>query len=340
MTSGRVFNESVFNSHTNLQNFFLQSDAINQVLSRKDKPVSKVLYPLNPNLQGKWQICQIATAPFRGILAIVLHIVAKTASLLGAMKFAKQAKTCSQYQWAGFALYSETPTKLFKIKDTVNHPNTQGEIVNRTPNIPISRITDPKVKGKTFHTILPVIRFKHNKGICRGICQWFLYLYLHTKDQFSDPRGHMIALGKQFADGGGMEATLLQSLNIRKGKLLNMKIGTQAAHTSQRYDAPLYTHIRSEWKSSTAQIVHELHNLPAGAYSVALPFHATAYVKINDKLGYFFDPNRGITEINGDAVGEKLYEVISDTLKYIEDATKGESIFFPRIQITPLTLRS
>ncbi len=339
MPDERVFNASVLDSYANLKFFLTSSASINEVLSRKNKPFSKVLSPLNPNLQGKWQVCQIATAPFRGILAIVLKIVAKIASLLGAKEFAKQAKTAAQYQLAGFGLYSETPTKLFRIKDSVNRPNPEGQIVNRTPAIPESRITDPKVKKKTFCIVDKAVEFNHQKGICRGMCEWFLYLYLHTKSQFSDPRRHMLALGKQFAKGGGMDPTLLQSLFLNKGKLLNMKFGAQTTHT--RYPISLFEHTPIEWKAKAEPIMRELQNLPAGAYGVGLPLHQTAYIKIDDRLGYFFDPNHGITEINGDSVGEKLYELITTSLKETKGETaKGHGIFPLHVDVTPVRLRS
>ena len=340
MSSVRVFDPTVFNSYTNLQNFLLSSDAINQVLSRKDKPFSKVLRPLNPNLSCKWQVCQIATSPFRWIAAVVLKIIAKIASFLGAAQYAKQAKTGSHYLSAGFDLYSETPTKLFKIKNTTNGPNTQGKIVNETSLIPESHITDSRVKNRTFCRIYNGVKFNHHHGICRGMSNWFLYLYLKTKDQFSDPQSHMAAIGRQFAEGGGMESTLLQSIYLRKGNLLNMKVGTQVAHSPGTFVTSLYKYTPSEWKSSTELIVCQLQNMPAGAYEVGLPLHDVTYVKINNRLGFFFDPNHGITEINGDAVGENLYELISKTLRNTGEFSKEHKDLILHVDIIPVSLRN
>jgi hypothetical protein len=320
MSDTRVFNESVFNSFETLQNFLLRSNAIDQVLSRKDKPFSKVLSPLNPNLACHWQVSQIATAPFRWMLAIVLQIVAKTAAFLEATSFAKQVKTGSQYLEAGFDICSDTPTKLFRIKNSINHPNTQGKVVSKTPFIPESRITNTRVKKRTFCSLHKGVKFNHNQGICRGMSYWFLYLYLKTKTQFSDPRSHMAALGRQFVEGGGVDPTLLQSVYLRKGKLLNMQI--TAPHVTPEH------------------IMNKPLNIPAGAYTIALPRHMMAYVKIHDKLGFFFDPNHGITEINGEAVDKKFYELVIGALEDTEGVPSkpGHPIF--HIGITPVTLRS
>jgi hypothetical protein len=334
----RVFNEFVFNSYANLQNFFLRSDAINQVLSRKDKPFSKVLVPLKLNLAGKWQVCQIVTCPFRYISAIALQIISKMVRFLGAVDFAKQLTTGARYLVAGFELYPEEPTKLFRIKNTVNRPNALGSVINKTPMIPESRITDPKIKKKTWCSEQKGIKFNHNQGICRGISFWFLYLYLKTKDQFSDPRNHMAALGKQFVHGGGVDPTLLQSIYLQKGKLLGLNIGTQPAH-SRAKSCSLMEYIPAEWRSSAREITRQLQNMPAGAYEIFLPVHATNFVKIHDKLGYFFDPNNGITEINGDAVGEKLYQLISLSMQETGETYQGRSNLVLNLCVIPVRLR-
>ena len=221
-----VFNPSVFDSYENLQRFFNSSDAVDKVLSRSGKPTSKVFCPLNPNLRGIWCVAQLATAPFRWIGAVALKCIAQIASLLGAKGFKKQAKMASRRLDAGFSLHSDNPTKLFFIQKTENHANDRG-IVSKAQPIPGDQIQDPRVRNRTF------LREENNQvdfhasGVCRGICDWFIYLYFKTQHQFSDPRNHMIALGKQFSKGGGVEPTLLQSLHLKNGKLLNMKIGEQ-----------------------------------------------------------------------------------------------------------------
>lgn len=315
MSIGRVFNESIFHSYANLQNFFYRSDAISKVLSNKDKPFSNCAIPLNSNLDGKWLVCQIATAPFRWILSIVLKDVSKISKFFGATEFAKQVKISSQLALAGFALCSEAPTKLFRIKATVNRPDSEGKIVNSTPLISQNRITDPKIEDRTFCSLYKGIKFNHKKGICRGMSQWFLYLYLKTMHQFSDPRRHMAALGKQFAKGGGTDPVLLQSIHLRKGKLLGMRIGDKSLNSPGNPCGALYHYKFEDYRSKPKLIERALQQLPPGAYEIHLPFHLTSYIKINDNLGFFFEPNYGITEINGSAVGQKLYGLIAKSLE-------------------------
>lgn len=339
MSTTRVFNESVFSSYANLRGFFQRTDAIQQVLSQKDMPAPANLDPMNPNLAGKWQVCQIASAPFRWILAIVMDIIADIASFLGAQYFAKSLKGHAQALKTGFNVFSEEKTHLYMIQETENHPNRRGKIVNDHPLISQSRLTDPKVKKRTFCGIHNGVQFGHHQGICRGESYWFLYLYLKTKNQFSDPRSHMAALGKQFETGGGMDPTLLQSINLAKGKLLDLKIGAQTAH-ARRPIEHLIRKTPSEWKSSPEETIRRLQNLPPGAYETGLPVHQTAYVKIDRNLGFYFEPNRGIVEINGEAQGEKLYELLSESMKNTGESSKSHPGLVLHVDVAPVTLRA
>ena len=236
----------------------------------------------------------------------------------------------------GFNSYTQDSTKTFWLKDSLNGPNEKGEIVNNTPSIPESRITDPRVEKRTFCNLEHAVKFHNNNGICRGMSDWFIYLYLNTKAQFSDPRSHMRALGKQFANGGGMEATLLQSLYMRKGKLLGLKIGAQTAHSLSNNYTPTVDYPSSNWHSQAGEIIEQFQNMPAGAYRSWVPRHATVYIKINTNLGFFFDPNHGITEINGDAQGEELFKLVSKSLR---ETGKNENETQNRVKLIPVTKR-
>jgi hypothetical protein len=81
--------------------------------------------------------------------------------------------------------------------------------------------------------------------------------------------------------------------------------------------------------------------MPEGAYAIRLPLHTIAYIKINDSLGYFFDANHGITEINGIHTGEKLYQLISKSYEETGDIPPANTQARVRsnIDITPVALR-
>jgi hypothetical protein len=334
--------------------FFNRSGAIQEVLNKKNKPYSGIPVPVNAKLNGKWQVCQIVTAPFRWVLVIVLKAVAAGFKCCGPSQIAKHLKNCSKHLKIGFEICSEEATKLFKITNSQNSPNREGKIVQRHPPIPESRVT-PSLIYRTFCPIHHEINFNHGSGgICRGLSSWFLNLFLKTKNQFNDPRSHMAALGKQFKNGGGMDPVLLQNIYLHTGDLLNLKIGTQPADANRlpitpeqirnmpagTYDVPieLIQSTLSQWRSNS-EMIHQLRNIPTGAYAVSLPFHSVAFVKINDALGYYFDPNHGIIEIQGNELAEKLYEQVCISSNECEEAGNTDTSR-ERVSFTPVTLRT
>ncbi len=336
MPETRIFNASVFTNYPNLQNFFNQSPAIQEVLNKKNEPYSGVPLPLNPNLDCKWQVCQIATSPFRMVLVVFLKTVAAGLDCCGSSHLAKDMRNWSVRLIIGFEVFSTATTKVSKIAASLNDPNREGEIVNKHPSISENQVPT-NVRELTFCQVYHEIKFGHYNGICRGESFWFLYLYLKTKDQFSDRRAHMATLGEQFKDGGGMDPTLLQSINpLGTGQLLNLNIGTQSVADTAYVPVRLIEHTPNEWRSQSAEMTRQLKVMPAGAYAVGFPRHQTAFVKIDDELGFFFDPNRGITEIQGPELAEKLYERVSRTLEETGDNGRASS----RVYFTPVMLRA
>jgi hypothetical protein len=328
MPETRIFNESVLQSYANLQSFFNRSPAIQEVLSKKDEPYSDIPIPIHTKLDFKWQVCQIATSPFRWILAVFLKTVAEGLTCCGPSHLAKDMKNWSVHLIVGFDAFSNETTKVAKITASMNHPNQAGKIVNEHPSIPESRVAI-SVRERTFCCLYKKIKFGHYQGICRGESFWFLNLYLKTKDQFSDPRAHMAALGEQFKDGGGMDPTLLQSIYLGNGELLNLKIGTQSA--TEILPRSL-RHTTDNWRSNSANIIRQLKAIPVGAYAVGVPVHQTAFVKVDNQLGFFFDPNHGIIEIQGPELAEKLYERVSRTLKETGDGKRSN----PKVDFDPV----
>jgi len=311
----RVFNESVLTTYQNLKNFFNRSNSIQKVLNKKNKPYSGVPIPIEYNLEPlrRGGVCQAITAPFRLILCCFFRVAAAGFKHLHCSQAAKNMKNWSVHLWIGFNAFSHETTKISKIIPSVNEPNQNGKIVDEHPPIPESRV-DAQVKEASFCLIDHEIRFNHFQGICRGMSQWFLYLYLQTKDQFSSPRAHMAALGKQFKKGGGMDPTLLQSFHLGED-LLNLKMGSRSK------GAPCNALIKrtsDQWRSNASISIGQLNTLPSGAYRVRLPCHSTVFIKINEEVGYFFDPNYGIIEIQGRELAEKLYDIVSNIVRDLE----------------------
>lgn len=181
---------------------------------------------------------------------------------------------------------SNTPQK--RIIDLTKHPKIQ--------------ITDSRLRKKLFDSAESFI-CKQNRGICRGMSDWFNYLYLQTQDLFQDPRNHMLILGKVFAKGGPREATMLQDLFIRKGKILNMTFG---AYNGLLYPEPIQEIELKEYGekrelSDKSLAIQQIDSLKPGLYAVRFPLHQCSYIKVSECLSYYFDPNFGILELKGKA---------------------------------------
>ncbi len=338
MPDTRVFNESVFHSYANLKNFFHQSPAIRQVLSKKNKPYGGIPVPVDAKLAYQWQICQIASAPFRWTFAILLKITSAGLRLCGHLHIAREMKNWAIHAIIGFDALSEETTKLFKIATSINHPNQEGRTVNEHPRIALSRVNDERVRKRSIspHRGAIAIHFGHYKGICRGESYWFLNLYLKTKDQFTDPRAHLAAIAHEFKVGGGKDSTLLQTVWLAKGKLLNLKIGVQN-DAGEIFRSELIKFTPTEWKANPSEMICQIKAIPPGAYALGLPLHQTSFIKIDDRLGYFFDPNHGVFEIQGNEIAEKLYDRVSTTLKKTgETHPIGGTLY---LDFTPVTLR-
>ena len=95
------------------------------------------------------------------------------------------------------------------------------------------------------------------------------------------------SIGIEFSKGGGPEAVFLQGLHLTEGNLYGIQIDP----------------IQPWTEKNTETGEDSLDQLATGMYLICLFFHATAYLKTNETTGYFFDPNTGITSIEGKEQG-------------------------------------
>lgn len=226
----------------------------------------------------------------------------------------------------------EYKTHLFVVAKMENNPNLLAERLKNWPPIPINFIPDSKVK-KRISPINSFLSFNHEDGICSGICDAYSHVYFKTCHFFSNPREHMFAMGQLYKKGGGVDATLLQSINIRKGKILDLQIGTQSTHKKNLLPQPLIEKNVSNWRGSQLKKVgKQLQKLQPGLYRTGLPEHATLYLKSHNQLGYFIEPNHHILEINGPAQGKFLAHL----MLYVFIRTKGDSCAYKNLTITPV----
>ncbi len=141
-----------------------------------------------------------------------------------------------------------------------------------------------------------ILQFFHPKGICRGICYWFVHLCFKTQGKFENADEHLIALGKQFEEGAPAQAVLLQAL-----------------HPCAVYDL-LHLNVREDFLKiaprgkTDEQIVAELHGLPPGMHGIYLSNHMLVYRKIDETRQYLFDPSIGTFNVRPRFLFKKALE--------------------------------
>ncbi len=318
------FSSDVLSSFNNARRFLSGETTIAEITSKQHThgPGTSCI-PRQPVLATHWKVLHIITAPLRLITALFLTTVSVLIPTVYPL---------AQRVAMGYNVYDQQPTTVTLLKKTINQPQKGMEDITAHPPIAVSSLTDPRMKKRTFDE--PCITFDHhNKGICRGMSDWFNYLYLQTQHLFEHPRDHMIALGNVFIKGGPREAVLLQSLHINKGKLLNVRMGS--LQYKKQFVAPYVIALKPSLNGTGLAVanynraIKTIENLPLGSYRLLVPKHACAFIKVSPYLSYFFDPNFGVLEIAGIKQAAKLLPFFE---LYYKSKQKGVVAFAPVYQ--------
>lgn len=158
-----------------------------------------------------------------------------------------------------------------------NCPHLSSSDIYLEPSAKLSSIQDHHVRSLTYG--YPKVKWFHKNGECKGMCFWFVYLYLSCKGNFSDDHSHVLAVAKQFEEGAPSPAILLQSL-----WLIESLLGIEGSRRDVSFE---------KFEKDLA----EFSNIPLGIYSVGVGTHRINYIKISQEEAYLFDPNFGTWHI-------------------------------------------
>jgi hypothetical protein len=145
------------------------------------------------------------------------------------------------------------------------------------------------------------MEFFQDKGICRGMCYWFAFLFFKTLDRATDPQEYIRAIGKQFEQGAPMQAAFLQAISSSHSPLdpaFNSAFyGLLNLHAQQDY-------LRIDPRSQTPeQIVEQLQNCGPGVYGLYIGMHQMLYIKwLGTQHQFLFDPSRGVFKVDSPAL--------------------------------------
>lgn len=149
------------------------------------------------------------------------------------------------------------------------------------------------------------LNFYHSMGICRGICDWFLYLYFKTQANFTSPEEHIKAVGKIFEKGAPRQAAFFQTFTASYALTL-LGFGVQP-------DVLRFADIAGQIGTTANRIYH----LPPGAYALYLSHkHRMNFIIEPSGERFFIEPNQGCLKVPdalqlqamlGDALSKYFY---------------------------------
>jgi hypothetical protein len=157
---------------------------------------------------------------------------------------------------------------------------------------------DPKIKRRTHKG---TIYFGY-AGKCTGMSHWFIFLYFKTRHLFNSPRECLIAIAEEFKEGAPDEACILQGINVRKGKLIDLRIN-EHFQTIEEHE-------------TEGSMIQRIQSLPLGVYGITTKEHYMVYFKVSEDLGFFFDPTKDLKEIGGKGQGQLLLPLIAPYGKF------------------------
>ncbi len=320
---------SLLSSEWQLRQYMSGEEQIQTIAKEAANPPASSLW------QGKWQVVILtARIPFDCILVIFWEATRGLTYVLCMPTLstychirgvhAMAADLSRLYDICRFGENLLVPSINFpksSLADLCAHPSLSREVVKSNPLLTDTRKGSP---------VLPEpLEFFHKKGTCRGMSDWFLYLYFATKHLFSDPEEHLKAVARRMETGATGQATLLQTFSPSDGRsmlhLLEKRIhhpiaskpwGELSKSEQKDYFSYTFNTIPPKlFEKDHPEAKKLIRSLPSGAYHLGVPFHAMTFFKLSPTLAYLFDPNAGLIRMKGDMP----QKVLDYCLDYKED---------------------
>ena len=242
------------------------------------EPIKNVYTPTHVELlANRWRIHWLETVSYlhENLFAVALKFIEAGLSKLGAPILARRIRVLESYLSSTknhLAVAKISQVALLSLSRNCHQPGSSD--IYLQPSIPTSSLLNENIKALTWKDV-PDIDFYHKKGICRGMCFWFIYLYFATRNKFTDPMAHITAVAKQFEEGAPSPAALLQSLED-----IDQLIPFEGDVSQVSLD---------EFKSKPEVFT----KFPVGLYTIGFDLHRINYIKISESKSVIFDPNIG-----------------------------------------------
>ncbi len=292
--TSHTFTSQHLHSYSRLKKYLEENRAVEEV---GKQPKSKVLL-------GSWQVIEMKmAAPFLRLYTIFLGAVGNLlfyAGLTTSIRLAVHKRLYNEDKRLQALQTFEEDCLSFSVNARAQNSD---DVYLQSP-LRVEDIRSRKVRG-LLHPDLSHLVFYKDGGCCRGMSEWFLYLYFQTRDNFQDEEAHIQAVGRQFSDGACSEAVLLQTMCPTNRELLGLTgREVHVLHASQD-------------DSNQKRVTDLFAKLKPGSYAVNLPRHRLNYISLSPGKGYLFDPTDGTIAIKNAKAVEKLSRRV---LSYCRDS--------------------
>ncbi|MBS0652177.1 MAG: hypothetical protein JSR39_01480 [Verrucomicrobia bacterium] len=299
-----AFTPQLLDSTVHLRAYLSGHEAIGQINRQAANPIPSAASKLNDRWEVfKWEV----DSTFQDIYSIFLSAVSSLLKCIGATDLAKRCHVASRQARAStlFLTHHNEMGNNFLMSSLNTHRTDTDELYLHPSLEPGSH---PLFEIRDIHGTIQGVNFFHQRGICRGMANWFFFLYFQTQAQYTDPDEHIKAVTQQFEAGAPKEASLLHSLSEEATtQLLNMDRQLDVLNCD-----PMVLNDR--------QIAEQLCALPPGAYALYSSSHRVNWINLGGSRGYFYNPSFG-----------------SDRIQGTEDLTKCVKEFVKTHHVTPLT---
>ncbi|MBN2479680.1 MAG: hypothetical protein JXA94_05580 [Parachlamydiales bacterium] len=174
------------------------------------------------------------------------------------------------------------------------------------------KLIDPKLKKHLFvnEENEKVLNLSDKDGMCRGMSEWFIYLYLNTYKDFKNRESHIIAIANLFKKGSPVEGVLSQK--FYRVSNFYTPLAMESIYTLSIFDLP----------HTKTNAIKSLKLLPNGIYKTSHDVrnanpHAAVLIKLSDKCVYFWDPNIGLIKEDGKNIENRI-------IKYHENICRNK----------------
>jgi hypothetical protein len=252
-------------------------------------------------LLGRWEICKLtALTPFTKIYALFSSTLEKIRTVFHFFSPTKQEENKKQ---DAELLFGKN-----RIAFSANILSDQSKDVYLQPPLPVNEIRSEKVK-RCFNPLYNQLLFNRKSGCCRGMSEWFLYLYFNSQSFYlgRKSRDHVRTICSIFEKGATSPAVLLQALCHNNSEFLGLS-AEQLGHLP----------VSPSTKINEEKIVNLFRKIAPGAYAINLPTHRLNYIAKSTDKGYLFDPDHGLTKIQS-------AQDFASMAKHIVDYSSSES---------------